>query len=156
VKKIEVTKEELRRLICEEKISEKELNEKYTTSHLADLSGLFRGCDKLKNVPFFNTSNVLYMNGMFEGCTSLESTPQFATSSVIDMTDMFRECSSLTSTPIFDTSSLIYRGWVFEGCSSLDTNPEILISKYKVKPRDIKNWFENNTIMQEKYPEYFI
>jgi hypothetical protein len=38
MKKIKITKEELRRLICEENISEKELNEKYSTSHLTDFN----------------------------------------------------------------------------------------------------------------------
>jgi hypothetical protein len=78
VKKIEVTKDELRRLICEKGgVSEKELNEKYSTSHLTDLSYIFGDCDKLKKVPYFDTSNVKIMTGMFSGCSSLKTIPYF-------------------------------------------------------------------------------
>jgi hypothetical protein len=72
------------------------------------------------------------------------------------MTGMFSGCSSLKTIPYFDISSSQTVSLIFDNCSSLDIDPNLLIKHYKITAEDIEDWFNDNNIMQEKYPEYFL
>lgn len=99
------------------------------TENVTNMSNMFYGCRKIKNIPLFNTSNVTNMQKMFYNCQSLITVPLFNTSNVTTMQSMFQSCSKLTSIPLFDTSKVDYFQYAFTGCSALTTIPAFNVSK---------------------------
>lgn len=72
----------------------------YDTSNIVDMSIMFNGCFKLKelNLSNFNTSKTKYMGFMFCGCENLVELDlsNFDTRKVVNMSGMFEYCISLT------------------------------------------------------------
>ena len=87
----------------------------FNTSSLTDMSFIFNGCEKLKEIKGlnnFNTKNVTKMIGMFDLCKELISLnlSNFDTSNVIDMSLLFSECYKLKE---------------IKGLNNFNTNQEI-------------------------------
>lgn len=95
------------------------------TSKVMNMSSMFGGCSKLKNLRIddFDTANVTNMSGMFYGCSELTSlnVSNFNTSKVIDMSGMFDRCSKLITLVVdnFDTANVTNMSSMFGGCSEL-------------------------------------
>lgn len=72
----------------------------YDTSNIVDMSIMFNGCFKLKELDLssFDTSKVKYMRYMFCGCENLVELDLsgFDTHKVVNMSGMFKYCISLT------------------------------------------------------------
>ena len=87
-------------------------------SHLGCLS-----LEEIKGLDKFDTSNVTDMSGMFEYCLSLIELDlsNFDTSNVTDMSYMFFKCESLTNLDLsnFDASNVTNMGSMFLYCFSL-------------------------------------
>ena len=77
------------------------LGDKFDTSHVTDMSGVFRSCSSLTGLVLGNldTSQVRNMRGMFSGCSGLTSLDlsSFDTSQVTDMSYMFSYSKKLTN-----------------------------------------------------------
>ena len=72
----------------------------FDTSDVSNMSGMFDGCSKLKEIKGLNmiiTSKVKTMDGMFNKCKELENLDlsHFDTSNVTNMSLMFNYCSKL-------------------------------------------------------------
>ena len=72
----------------------------FNTSNVTDVSGMFSGCNKLKEINGINNfslNNVIYMKGLFQACHNIEylSLSNFNTYNVIDMSFMFNDCYKL-------------------------------------------------------------
>lgn len=88
----------------------------YDTSHIVDMSIMFNGCFKLKelNLSKFDTSKVKYMGYMFCGCENLVELDlsSFDTRKVVNMSGMFTYCKSLTrldlSNFVIDNTRIFY------------------------------------------------
>ena len=93
------------------------------TSAVTDMSAMFSGCYRLKelNLSNFNTSKVTSMRSMFFSCSGLTSlnVSNFNTSKVTDMSGMFCYCFSLKR--IFNTNTWqsVYSLNMFSGCTQL-------------------------------------
>lgn len=94
------------------------------TSHVTDMSGMFKNCFVFnKKLPDnFDTSNVTNISSMFRGCTrySQPLPESFDTSKVTDMNSLFYYCVSYNQ-PLpesFDTSNVIDMSSMFYVCSS--------------------------------------
>ena len=98
--------------------------EGFNTSHVTDMSGMFRCCH-LTNIDLsnFNTENVTNMYGLFDECSSLTDLDlsNFNTENVTNMSFMFFYCSSLTSLDLssFNTENVTEMGYMFSYCNSL-------------------------------------
>ena len=99
--------------------------DKWDTSNVTSMYGLFQNCFSLSSLDFSNwdTSNVTTMNSMFTDCYSLTSLDlsNFNTSNVTSMYYMFSNCTSLTSLDLsnFDTSNVTNMRAMFSRCLSL-------------------------------------
>lgn len=103
------------------------------TSNVTDMSDMFSGCTKLKelDVSGFDTSSVIDMNKMFYWCKSLKELDlsNFDTSSVTNMSCMFRLGWGITeddhaqlerlNVRSFDTSNVTDMSGMFQGCTNL-------------------------------------
>lgn len=103
------------------------------TSNVTDMSYMFSGCTKLKelDVSGFDTSSVIDMSGMFYWCKSLKELDlsNFDTSSVTNMSCMFYLGWGITeddhaqlerlNVKSFDTSNVTDMSEMFQGCSNL-------------------------------------
>ncbi|MBO7714119.1 MAG: BspA family leucine-rich repeat surface protein [Methanobrevibacter sp.] len=99
----------------------------YNTNLITSTVNMFRWCDYLKHVDYFDTSNVTDMEAMFQGAASLENIPLFNTSKVTSMKYMFanqHEASGAFKPPYpvtkliipnFDTSSVTNMFGMFWG-----------------------------------------
>ena len=72
----------------------------FDTSNASNMSGMFEGCSKLKEIKGLNkiiTNKVKNMHGMFDECRELEylDLSNFDTSNVNDMIVMFNDCIKL-------------------------------------------------------------
>ena len=101
--------------------------DKFDTSNVTDMSGMFDGCSALITIDVsnFDTSNVTSMSTMFNDCKSLTTidVSNFDTGNVKGMWHMFSGCKSLTTIDVsnFDTSNVINMSSMFSGCESLTT-----------------------------------
>ena len=85
--------------------------------------GMFNGC---KNIEFidlssFDTSNVTDMSYLFAGCNKLKEIKgidKFKTSKVTNMSTMFGECNEIESINLssFDTSNVTDMSYLFNKC----------------------------------------
>lgn len=95
------------------------------TSHVKALTGLFRGCEKIKRVDVssWNTSVVENMALVFSGCSSLQSidVSGWDTSAVNMMAGIFSKCSSIESLDVssWNVAAVKDIEGVFLGCSNL-------------------------------------
>ena len=95
------------------------------TSNVTDMSGMFSGCQFLRNIDLngFNTAKVTNMTYMFSTCISLETLDlnNFNTSNVIDMSAMFNECRNISNFDLsnFNTENVTNMDYMFYGCSGL-------------------------------------
>lgn len=94
MKKVVITKEELRDLIVSG-ISSEELNANYDYSNITDMSYLLAGCKDIKTVPYFDTSNVKVLDCAFMDCENLEYVPDFDLSNGVSIFRVFYGCKSL-------------------------------------------------------------
>lgn len=98
---------------------------KVNTSHMKDMSGMFRECKKLTTLDLsnFDTSNVTDISYMFYRCEGLTTlnVSNFDTSSVTEMGGLFGGCVSLTSVDLskFNTNNVTNMSGMFSGCTSL-------------------------------------
>jgi hypothetical protein len=100
-------------------------SDKWDTSRVTDMSGLFYGCRKIDRMigTNWNTASVKNMSCMFADCCSLNKNvgKHWDTSKVTGMMGMFSNCTLLNQ-PIglnWDTSQAIYLAYMFSGCESL-------------------------------------
>ena len=84
---------------------------------------LFSECHKLKEIKGidkFNTSKVKGMRGMFNNCSSLKKIEFFSfnTSKIISTISMFQDCKELEYLDLsnFNTSNVIDMEYMFKGC----------------------------------------
>lgn len=97
------------------------------TSNVEDMTGMFFGCLKLKNVDVdcFNTSKVTSMRQMFCECKQLESVnvSGFDTSNVVDFAYMFMLNQALKTVDVskFDTSKAYLMNSMFAYCDNLES-----------------------------------
>ena len=109
----------------QEELSSIEGLENLNTSAVTDMSGMFYGCNSLKelNLSSFNTSEVKDMSVMFSGCSGLKdlNLSSFNTSAVTKMEYMFKGCSGLTELNLssFNTSAVTDMSSMFYNCSGL-------------------------------------
>lgn len=96
-------------------------------SHAKNMSSMFAGCSKLKEVNLY-TPSATSMSSMFEGCSSLVSV-ELDTKNVGSMAFMFKGCSSLKGIPLFDTSNASHFNGMFLNCTSLEDVPELSTNK---------------------------
>ena len=100
--------------------------EKFKTSKVKNMCGIFKGCYELPylNLNSFDTSQVTDMGWMFSKCRSLKEIKginQFKTSNVSNMRLMFNECNELEYLDLtkFDTSHVTDMGCMFNECYDL-------------------------------------
>ena len=97
------------------------------TSDVTNMSYMFYGCEKLKDIDVstFNTANVTNMYGMFYGCNRMEhlDLSGFNTANVTNMGGMFRGCTSLKTVDLrdFDTENVTKVSYMFYQCGNLTT-----------------------------------
>lgn len=91
------------------------------------ISEMFKGCISLVNIPTFKngTSRITKMDGLFANCTSLSTIPLIDTSNVTNGISMFNGCISLTTIPTLDFRSLSQMDSMFANCTALKTIPEL-------------------------------
>ena len=101
--------------------------ENIDTSQVTNMSQMFSGCEKLKQLDLssFDTRNVTNMYAMFQNCKSLTSLSlkNFDTTSVNEMTNMFNNCTNLSSLDLssFNTSQVKRMFSMFGYCTSLSS-----------------------------------
>jgi len=99
--------------------------ENLNTSEVTDMSYMFEGTNKFKNIDLssFNTGKVTTMKGMFKDCLSLTTIDlsSFNTENVTDMSEMFYNCHALTSLDLkhFNTQKVTDMTDMFLNCSDL-------------------------------------
>ena len=110
---------------CNELKEIKGLN-KFNTSKVITIQGMFQGCWKLMYLDFsnFDTSNVSNMSFMFNYCVELKEIKglnKFKTSKVTNMQRMFQGCRILISLDLisFDTSNVTDMQFMFNECHEL-------------------------------------
>ena len=89
------------------------------TSHVTDMTGMFKACTGLSEVSWFDTSSCENMTEMFADCQSLKTIPAFDTSKVATMYQMFNECTGLTSLPPLDCSLIEYGQYPIQGSTTV-------------------------------------
>lgn len=98
----------------------------------ANISKLFAGCPKVKQIIFqdgsnhFDTHDVTDMSGLFEGCENLSELDlsDLRTQAVENMSDMFKGCKSLQTLTFgdnFNTTQVKDIHEMFQGCGSLQS-----------------------------------
>jgi len=88
-----------------------------------NLSNLFNGFRKLRQIILGNTAAVTNVFSMFNSCVSLTAAPFFDTAAVNNASQMFVGCSSLTTVPLYNTAVVTNANSMFNGCTSLTTVP---------------------------------
>ena len=98
-------------------------------STVTNVSCMFRGCSKLKNIRIQlpdNPDSPIDASSMFEGCSSIENIefdkPDFVESCLSNMSKMFSGCNNLHTLPnvdILNTSAVTDMSYMFYMCSSL-------------------------------------
>ncbi len=102
-----------------------EFNQAFDTSHVTNMSYMFKNCYSMENVNLsaFNTSNVTNMSYLFEECASIENVDlsKLDTSKVTDMSYMFYSCDETENLNVtnLDTSKVTNMSYMFGHCSSL-------------------------------------
>ena len=95
------------------------------TSEVTDMSYMFYGCSRLKEITLsnFNTEKVTKMEGMFYSCSGLKelNLSNFNTEKVKDMSYLFSGCSGLKELNLsnFNTEKVTDMTGMFKGCSAL-------------------------------------
>ena len=91
---------------------------KFNTSKLRDIGGMFQGCYELEYLDLsnFDTSNVTDMRGVFNKCFKLKEIKgigQFKANKVSIMRSMFQDCYELENLDLsnFDTSNATHMGY---------------------------------------------
>lgn len=111
--------------------------------HASDVSNMFYGCERLKNVPdlnidlvtsasqtFYNCFNLETVGNismractsatyMFSSCLNLENVGTITTEAAIDMSNMFENCRNLKKSPSINFSSATSISSIFNNCSSM-------------------------------------
>ena len=99
----------------------------FDTSNISNMRGMFKGCQKLKEIKGinqFNTNNVTDMSAMFYECKEIEylDLSNFNTSNVTKMLLMFSDCCNLKEIKginQFNTTKVKDLGSMFCGCNEL-------------------------------------
>ena len=121
-------------------ISKNELDlEKWNTSNVTNMIGLFFGCEslvKLPNISKWNVGNVTNMNFLFKNCKALKEIPDISDwkiSNVTNISFLFKNCKSLQKLPDiskWNTKNVTNMESLFDGCESLSNLPDI--SKWNI------------------------
>ena len=116
-------------------IKNKELDlEKWNTSNVTNMIGLFFGCellDKLPNISKWNIENVTNMNFLFKNCKLLKEIPDISSWNISNVTNigfLFKNCKSLQKLPDlskWNTNNITNMESLFDGCESLENLPDI-------------------------------
>lgn len=96
----------------------------FDTSKATNMSYMFSGNSRLKQVADLNTSNVVIMDHMFYNCPSLEQAPNIDTSNVTNMGFMFAN-TPLKTIPLLNTSKVTIMTNMFEGSMEIEEIPPI-------------------------------
>ncbi|MBT0880605.1 MULTISPECIES: BspA family leucine-rich repeat surface protein [unclassified Campylobacter] len=91
---------------------------KWNTSNVTNMAGMFYGCIYFNESLSLDTRNVTNMVGMFYGCESFNQKLYFNTSNVESMKTMFCGCSKFNQKLDFDTKKVKYFSSMFDNCSS--------------------------------------
>ena len=111
--------------------------------------GMFSGCYKLEEVPYFDTSKVGDFAWMFYKCQSIQHIPPYNTSNAIDMDYMFHNLNNIIELPSFDCHNLDtpYAQKLITDCPNLEEIGGFMGIKCSFKiencPRARKTAFEN-------------
>ena len=104
------------------------INNKWDTSNLKKMSGMFYGCKALKKLPEISkweTNKITDFSSIFEGCENLESLPDISNwnvENVKNMSNMFNGCESLEGLPNLSkwkTNNLETIHSMFQNCKNL-------------------------------------
>ena len=118
------------------------------TSNVTDMSNMFSGCKKLKEIKGinnFNTSNVIEIEAMFQDCNEIEflDLSKYDTSNIINMSWMFNGCMKLKEIKginNFNTLNVTEMEAMFQDCNEI----EILdLSKYDTSNLTNMSWMFN-------------
>ena len=96
---------------------------KFDTSKVTDMSGMFASAATSLDLSSFDTSKVTDMSGMFASAATILDLSSFDTSKVTDMSQMFSGSdATILDLSSFDTSNVTYMSGMFEGSkvTSLD------------------------------------
>ena len=99
--------------------------DKFNTSKATNMEGMFQCCEEivLLNLSNFDTSNVNDMSYMFNGCIKLKEIKglnKFNTKNVDNMSTMFQNCENLEYLDLsFDTSKVYEMSYMFCKCYKL-------------------------------------
>ena len=96
---------------------------KMILNNVNDLSFLFKDCRALRSANNFlsiRTTKVTNMTGMFKGCSALREVPLFDTSNVTNMNYMFQDCSALVFIPNYRIDHMLSNVNMLQGCSMLE------------------------------------
>lgn len=103
-----------------------DFNNSIDTSFALNMSHMFDGCSKLKNIDLssFDTINVINMSDMFSNCSSISvlDISNINTSNVVNMNNMFKNDSKLLTIyvgEVFSTNSLSTGTDIFLDCTRL-------------------------------------
>ena len=123
-------------------------NNKFNTSHVRSMYGMFKGCSGLRalDISGFTTSRdeEINLSHMFNGCTNLSNGGTFtfsqdlANGHVTTLEGMFRDCSSLSSLNLnFNTQYVTTMKFMFYGCnklSDLTLGPRFVMGNAQSRP----------------------
>ena len=105
-------------------------NNKWDTSNVTTMSGMFYGCKALEFLPDISkwkTNKITDLSSMFEGCETLESFSNISNwnvDNVKNMSNMFCGCESLEHLPDFSewsTNNLENIDSIFQNCKNLNS-----------------------------------
>ena len=142
-------------------ISKNELDlEKWNTSNVTNMIGLFFGCEslvKLPNISKWNVGNVTNMNFLFKNCKALKEIPDISewnVSNVTNISFLFKNCKYLQKLPDiskWNTSKVTNMESLFDGCESLSNLPDI--SKWNISNVTNISFLFKNCISLKKLPD---
>ena len=104
------------------------INDKWNTSNLKKMKGMFYGCKSLSKIPDISkweTNKITDFSSMFEGCEIIESLPDISNwnvDNVKNMSNMFNGCESLEILPElskWNTNNLETIYSMFQNCKNL-------------------------------------
>ena len=86
------------------------------TSSCTNASGMFNGCNNLKEIEFTDTSKITNTWGMFIGCVSLKSIKNLDLIATTNINSIFINCKALEELTI---SNILISGIDFSSCENL-------------------------------------
>lgn len=114
----------------------------FNVSGITDISELCINCHELTSVTnIYNTNLITSTVGMFKNCNYLKHVDYFDTSNVTDMESMFYDATSIENIPLFNTSKVTNMKWMFANQSDTGSinKPPIILTKLIIPNFDTSN-----------------